>query len=87
MSETFEYTIPETGRQYRTSSSRWGLELEDPQPVVDLDGPLHTDERPFCSDETCPCHEDNELFDEYVMAPMTARKMTSYEANRLMWPE
>ena len=26
--------------------------------VIDLDGPLHTDAHPFCSDATCPCHHD-----------------------------
>ena len=29
--------------------------------VVPVDDLVHTDERPFCSDQTCPCHEDESL--------------------------
>jgi hypothetical protein len=29
--------------------------------VVPVDDLVHTDERPFCSDQTCPCHEDELL--------------------------
>jgi len=25
------------------------------------DAPMHTDEHPVCTDNTCPCHEDEEL--------------------------
>lgn len=29
--------------------------------IVPVDELIHTDERPFCSDQTCPCHEDELL--------------------------
>ena len=30
--------------------------------VIPMEDPLvHTDDSPFCSDETCPCHESPEL--------------------------
>ena len=32
----------------------------DPLPVILEDDPIHLDPYPFCSDPTCPCHDDNE---------------------------
>lgn len=29
-------------------------------PVIPVDYREHTDEKPFCWSETCPCHENNE---------------------------
>ncbi len=32
------------------------------------DGILHTQSHPFCSDSTCPCHEDPELLSDVAQA-------------------
>ena len=32
--------------------------------VVPDEHPLHTPDHPFCSDDTCDCHEDQELLAE-----------------------
>ncbi len=57
-------------------------------PVIPLDGePVHTALRPFCSDESCPCHYDEQLFDEHISRPMMDGLMTPAEANNLRWGE
>ncbi len=38
--------------------------------VVPEEHPLHTVEHPFCSDDTCDCHEDQELVSEVTTAVM-----------------
>jgi hypothetical protein len=36
----------------------------DPIDIPMEDEPLHDEDCPFCTDPTCPCHEDAELIDE-----------------------
>ena len=31
-------------------------------PIPMEDANLHTDTSPFCTDQTCPCHEDQQLW-------------------------
>lgn len=40
-------------------------------------------DRPFCSQEDCPCHQDEELFQEYIKGPMVAGELTGNEGLRL----
>lgn len=58
-------------------------ELVAPLPV--FDEPLHTDEHPFCSDEPCPCHTNDDLFQEYIEMPYQDGLITAYEAVRLFY--
>jgi hypothetical protein len=37
------------------------MRIDDFSIVVPVDDPVHTEARPFCWDETCPCHEDELL--------------------------
>lgn len=51
---------------------------------------IHTEIRPFCSDERCPCHNpetNDELFTEYIERPMMEGLLTPSEAQRLYWNE
>jgi len=49
-------------------------------PVVLIEGDmLHTQEHPFCPDETCFCHEDHELLNT-VSAAVTDGLFTLNEA-------
>jgi hypothetical protein len=53
-------------------------------PVVIMeDAIIHTNEHPFCSDETCPCHTDKELFEKYIDKPSREGLLTEKEAQRL----
>src|SRR6266568_4536286 len=36
-------------------------------PVVLVDHPEHTNEKPFCWDQTCPCHDDPDLISEVAI--------------------
>ena len=57
-------------------------------PLVPMeDRMLHSDDRPFCGSSDCPCHADDELFDEYILEPVMAGLMTTYEASRILWNE
>lgn len=40
------------------------MEADNFLPVVPVDYRLHTPEKPFCYDPTCPCHEDELLIAE-----------------------
>jgi hypothetical protein len=51
------------------------------------DEAIHTVSRPFCTDESCPCHMDGTLFGEYIYQPMMDGLMTSFEANRFHFSE
>ena len=54
------------------------------------DDPVHTDEHPFCSDDSCPCHDtatNDELFAEYIERPIMAGLLTASEGLRLYWDE
>ena len=58
--------------------------------VLCEDEPIHTDERPFCSDERCPCHDtatNDELFAEYIERPIHDGLLTVSEGLRLYWGE
>ena len=35
--------------------------FDRPIPIPMEDDPVHTDHDPFCSDPSCPCHEDDAL--------------------------
>jgi hypothetical protein len=45
---------------------------------------VHTlPDHPFCMDPTCPCHEDQELIEEYIGRHLSEHLMTEEEAKRL----
>ncbi len=52
-------------------------------PYDELDELMHTSDAPFCSDTTCPCHEDYLLWEELVGAPVRTGLMTHAEGKRL----
>lgn len=53
-------------------------------PVIPMEDELvHTSERPFCSDETCPCHRDYLLWQEHIGSPVRDGLMTYAEGKRL----
>lgn len=58
-----------------------------PLPVFMEDAPLHTSDHPFCADPACPCHEDDELFAEFVEQPICDGLLTTFEASRLLCNE
>ena len=53
------------------------------QPVEMEDEPIHTNEHPFCQDMTCPCHDDEDLKEEYLVEPWLAGHLAQREADRL----
>ena len=55
--------------------------MEDPSSsiVVPVDVIVHTDERPFCLDDTCPCHKDPVLI-AAVADAVEQGLLTEYEA-------
>ena len=53
--------------------------------VVMEDEDVHTDARPFCNDDSCPCHEDRDLMDEYIHDPLNAGLLSNAEAIRRYW--
>jgi hypothetical protein len=48
-------------------------------PVIPVDHQDHTDESPFCWNESCPCHEDQEAIN-VVAGHVTDGLMTPAEA-------
>lgn len=60
-------------------------ELIAPLPVVMLDERLHTDKHPFCTDESCLCHANQEFFLEYIETPYQEGLLSSREALRLFY--
>lgn len=45
---------------------------------------VHTDDHPFCSDiEGCPCHDDKDAYNRYILSPLLAGLLTTDEALRL----
>jgi len=44
---------------------------------------IHTEEHPFCSDPTCPCHQDYLLWQELIGSPVRDGLMTYEEGKRL----
>ncbi len=58
---------------------------EQSEPIVILmeDDILHTQSHPFCSDPTCPCHEDQELLSDVAHA-VEQGLLTPGEATRFV---
>ncbi len=46
---------------------------------------IHDDSHPFCSDETCPCHDDKEAWHRECGFPVLDGLMTESEASRLFY--
>jgi hypothetical protein len=48
---------------------------------------IHTDTYPFCSDVTswCPCHDDHQLVERFLMRPMASHVINGCEAMKLYW--
>ena len=55
--------------------------------LIRTDEIIHTDEEPFCGDESCPCHYDQQLYGECILTPFMDGLMTFSEANALRWGE
>ncbi len=51
--------------------------------VLMLDELVHTNEKPFCDDLTCPCHSDVQLDHEYLAQPWQDGLLTTDETVRL----
>jgi hypothetical protein len=51
--------------------------------LVWVDELIHTAERPWCNDPTCPCKLDEALYREYAAKPIEQGLMTRSEATRL----
>lgn len=52
--------------------------------VIDMDERVHTDACPFCLDTSCPCYEDIDLLQEYILTPWLTGLLTNEEGERLM---
>lgn len=52
-------------------------------PLADEDDLVHTDHAPFCSDPSCPCHEDHEAI-ELVAGMVQDGLFTPAEATRFV---
>jgi hypothetical protein len=57
-------------------------------PVIPIDYQQHSDERPFCWDQTCPCHDDEEVILETSQAVedglMTPEEATDFVNGRMV---
>ncbi len=51
-------------------------------PYEDGDEPVHSEAAPFCSDQSCPCHWDEELTHSLLEA-VRSGLLTSREAMRI----
>lgn len=55
-------------------------------PVIPVDALEHTDEKPFCWNSACPCHEDAELIAETAKhvqeGLLTPEEATDFVAGR-----
>jgi len=62
------------------------MELDNFSIVVPVDYRLHTPEKPFCYDPTCPCHEDGLLIEEVSLhvqdGLLTADEATDFVRGR-----
>ncbi len=59
-------------------------------PVIPVDHAIHTPEKPFCPDRTCPCHEnDQEAIEKvnqaYRNGLITAQDATDIILGRKAW--
>jgi hypothetical protein len=77
--EGLENIAPHVEDDLRTGALPMILEnLAHPDELV------HTlPEHPFCQDQDCPCHEDEELKREYLVEPWQAGHLAEKEAERL----
>lgn len=61
--------------------------------IVPVDEIIHTDERPFCSDPSCPCHDvvgknsNEEAYLQHIAYPLQRGLLTAEEANRIYFGE
>ena len=57
-------------------------------PVSMEDDPLHTQEHPFCYDDSCGCHEDPDLIgevnDAYQGGLFTGKEATDFTRGRMV---
>lgn len=96
-SHQFAWWLVQEEEEMRRDSDFWDIgsfgapmtdeEMESAQaPLVVLmqDEPVHTDDKPFCSDMTCGCHRDRALIREHLMEPERAGLLTWFEA-RALW--
>lgn len=62
--------------------------MQKPIAIPMEDPIIHTDEHPFCSDCSCPCHDiqDGQYY-ELIAKPLLGGLMTPEEANRLYFGE
>lgn len=82
------YVETQAARFAATDLSQLVAEAMDaPLPVVMEDEPRHTDDTPFCPDVDCPCHQDEALFDEFILRPIREGRLKIWEAQELLWPE
>jgi hypothetical protein len=58
---------------------------ETPEPITILcdDEIVHTDTHPFCSDGTCPCHQDQDCVNQFLLQPWVGGFLTLEEALRV----
>lgn len=64
------------------------VEYLAPLPVIMEDKLIHRlPDHPFCDNPECLCHQDDELFSEYVEKPVMDGKFAVYEAVRIYWNE
>ena len=55
-----------------------------PIPVIWMeDAIIHTDERPYCTDQTCPCHYDQRQYSTTIDRPFEDGLLTYEEGNAL----
>ena len=57
-------------------------EIQHPIPIPMEDALVHTDDSPFCADETCPCHESPELL-KTLAQQVEGGLLTAEEATNL----
>lgn len=57
-------------------------------PVISTDHAVHTHEHPFCYDQTCPCHEDEDAIAAVNQAIqdglMTSDEATDFVSGKLL---
>lgn len=63
--------------------TRLSTDLSEGTIIVPCDFVLHADQHPFCDDETCPCHEDEQSLNELLSQPVLDGVLTADEAHRL----
>jgi hypothetical protein len=47
--------------------------------------PLHTQEHPFCQHPECPCKDDHQLVQRFVMMPLETHQMSGNQAMAIYW--